>query len=94
MKLLVYPFLITLFPIVIGLYFRYLIIKLIPKCPKFIMVLTTGICGLVCMVLAVSLSVSSIDSKCANGAVIFIPIGIGTTVFGILINLKNNIFKF
>jgi hypothetical protein len=46
------------------------------------------------MISAVILSANSIDSKCANGAVIFIPIGISSTALGILINVKNNIFKF
>ncbi len=94
MKLLIYSFLITLFPIVIGLYLRYITTKIFPKFPKVIVILTTDIIGMICMISAVILSVNSIDSKCANGAIIFIPIGIGTTVFGILINLKNNIFKF
>jgi hypothetical protein len=94
MKLLIYPFLITLFPIVIGLCLKYIKTKIFSRFPKVILVLTTSIIGMICMISAVILSAISIDSKCANGAIVFIPIGIGTTVFGILINLKNNIFKF
>ena len=94
MKLLIYPFLITLFPIVIGLYLKYVTTKIFPKFPKVIVISTTGIIGMVCMISAVILSANSIDSKFAHGDIIFIPIGIVPTVFGILINLKNNIFKF
>jgi predicted Na+-dependent transporter len=94
MKLIIYPFLITLLPIVIGLILKYITTKIFPKFPKVIVILTTCIIGVICMIAAVILSANSIDSKCANGAIIFIPIGMGTTVFGILINQKNNIFKF
>jgi hypothetical protein len=94
MKLLINPFLITLFPIVIGLYLKYITTKIFPKVPKVIVILTTGIIGMVCMISALILSANAMDPGCANAAVIFIPIGMGTTVFGILINLKNNIFKF
>lgn len=93
MKLLLYPFLITLFPIVIGLYLKYIKTKFFPTFPKLIIILTVGVIGIICMFSAVILCANSIDSKCATGAVIFFPLGLGTTTLGILLNVKNNFFK-
>jgi hypothetical protein len=93
MRLLLYPFLITLFPIIIGLCLKYIKTKLFQKFPKLIIILTVGVIGIICMFSAVILCANSIDSKCATGAVIFFPLGIGTTALGILLNVKSNLFK-
>ncbi|PKB15205.1 hypothetical protein [Flavobacterium sp. 5] len=93
MKILFYPFLITLIPIFIALFLKFLKDKFFPKFPVLIISIIIGLIGIITTFSAMIMSINAIHSKCANGAVIFLPLGLGATAFGILLNVKNNLFN-
>ena len=93
MKLLFYPFLITLIPIFLALSLKFLKNKFSPKFPASIISIIIGLIGIISTFSAMIMSANAIDSKCATGAAIFFPLGWGATAFGILLNVKNNLFN-
>jgi len=93
MKLLFYPFLITLIPIILALSLKFIKNKFFPKFPALIIAILIGLIGIISTFSAMIMSANAIDSKCANGAVIFLPLGWGATAFGILLSVKNNLFN-
>lgn len=93
MKILLYPFLITLIPIFISLLLKFLTNKFFPKFPLIIILIIIGLTGITSAVSAMIMSANAIDSKCANGAVIFFPLGLGAGAIGILLYVKSNLFN-
>ena len=96
MKIFIYPLLIAVAPLALAMLLKLFKRKMVPKFPIFLIIILIIICGIVCTFASMIVSANGItesmpitqEPKCANGASLFFPIGIMSTVMGALINRK------
>lgn len=96
MKTFIYPLLIAITPLILGILLKLFKRKAAPKFPNFLIIILVIACGIFCTFTAMIVSANGLtesmsvteNPKCVTGAVLFFPIGIMSTVIGSLINRK------
>ena len=102
MKIFIYPLLIAVTPLIMGILLKLFKIKAAPKFPNFLIITLVIACDIFCTFTAMIVSANGLTEsisatekpKCATGAALFLPIGIMSTVIGSLINRKKSLTFF
>ncbi len=102
MQTFIYPLLIAVAPLILALLLKLFKRKAAQKFPVFLIITLVIALGIFCTFASMIISANGItesmsatqEPKCATGAALFFPIGIMSTVIGVLINRKKPLHFF